>query len=192
MASDPTQSPRVRALWISSDFWEKPATGGAHYSRSVLSALRASSSVEIVRTYVARWPPLSTWRKAEGLAKSFARGSSVFRHVCTDPALAEGLRDGLLENTDAVVVNGSDQVLSIRDVPASVDVIYVMHNLDADYISASIDGLPSWQRGLLALSDEVAKCVREEREILRRAKVVIGISLEELDAVKTKNPDAVT
>jgi hypothetical protein len=177
----------MKALFLSSDFWEKPAMGGSYYSNSLRSIFRHSKIIEELDEIVLAWPPISVWRRAKGLLASVAFGGSTFRNVCTSPELAELERDAF-HGADLIIVNGSDQLRSIRRIPEERLVIYVMHNREFDYAKTSIAGLPRWQQWVLALTGEVARCVREEEEILRRASLVIGISRDELEAVGAQYP----
>jgi hypothetical protein len=181
----------MRALFVTSDFWQKPAMGGTHYTNAVLSALRDVAQIREVDVFVAKWPQVSVVRRAVGLLKSILLGGSTFRRVCTSDDLTK-LSPQTLSGYDVVVLNGSDQIDLARRIPKTVRVVYVMHNLEADYARTSIAALPAWQQIVLSLTGEVARCSREEEALLRRACAVIGISLDELDAVGSRNPSLVT
>jgi len=173
----------MRALWISSDFWYQPATGGARYTHSVLDALRSSDVISVEREIVGRSPQPQDLSKGQGWLKSLLTGQSTLRISYTSPDVLTALaQPAALSGIDVVILNGEDQGRGLELLPPEIPLIYVMHNLEQNYAKISIEALPRCQQLMFGLSREFDKRVRDEASLLDRASLIIGISVDELEA----------
>lgn len=170
-----------------------PAThpgGAGTYTRGLMAALQQGENRFDVDLLGPLHPPPGPWRRVRQ-AMSLAR-SCVSKHPAKVLfALQEEFRGRIREAVRsrryaAVVINGSDMLWAVEELPSEMPILLVAHNLEHRVLTQQLSLFPL----LSSLFErEVSKHRQYEIEAFHRAAGVIFLSADEMAWGKGRVPD---